>query len=76
MKVKCFIDFEIDTANIHDVLAELGFRNITDDMCIKAFNWAPIEIKSAAAQWGSADTEFRDDLYTFLKRNRHLLDTL
>ena len=56
-------DFDV----IHDIIFELTERIIDNDTCQFVWDNLPDEIQSTAIQWGTSDTVFRDNAYSYLK---------
>jgi len=56
-----------DFDSIHDILFELTERSVDNDTCQYVWDNLPKEIQSTAIQWGTSDTVFRDQAYSYLK---------
>jgi hypothetical protein len=68
MKIKVILEQE-DFNAIHDVILSVkGYKPSNEDIQ-KVWDKLPFEIQILAIQWGSNDTVFRDDLYTWLENN-------
>jgi len=59
-----------DLNNIHDVVLEVRGEKPTNEECQKIWDELPEDIQGVGIRWGTGDTEFRDDLYVWLERNK------
>jgi hypothetical protein len=62
---------KIEYDGLHDVMVDVLEKRTYSDLEVQdCFNSLPAHIQFIAFEWGSSDTVFRDEAYTFLKNKK------